>query len=111
MSTPTPVILWCHPRSVSSAFERAFMQRKDTRSYHEPLSMPFYFGKDRPCHRYDNERCQKDEASWSSTIEGTLRSLLDETNYNKNVAEGKEQCKYIFIKVSPEGFLDENIYH
>lgn len=99
MSTsPVPVILWCHPRSVSSAFERAFMQRKDTRSYHEPLSMPFYFGKDRPCRRYDDERCQADQAIWASTVEGTLQSLLEEQHYNANLAEGKEACRYIFIK-------------
>lgn len=77
------------------------MQRKDTRSYHEPLSMPFYFGKDRPCRRYDDERCKTDETTWNSTIEGTLASLLEEKNYNSNLAKGKEACKYIFIKVSP----------
>lgn len=105
MSAPTPVIVWCHPRSVSSAFERAFMQRKDTRSYHEPLSMPFYYGKDRQCRRYDDAACAEVEQGkhWTSTIEGVLRDLLAETEKGeeKNVSVGQREqgpCRYIFIK-------------
>lgn len=37
----TPIILWCVPRSVSTATERAFMTREDTRVWHEPLGDPF----------------------------------------------------------------------
>jgi hypothetical protein len=40
-----------------------------------------------------------DKESWGSTIQETLISLLDEKNYNKDVAEGKGECRYIFIKV------------
>lgn len=69
--------------------------------------MPFYFGQDRPCRRYDDQRCKADEASWKSTIEGTLRSLLDEKTYNANLAEGKEACQYIFIKVSTIAYTRE----
>lgn len=36
-----PIILWCVPRSVSTATERAFMTRDDTRVWHEPLGDPF----------------------------------------------------------------------
>ncbi|PWN31505.1 uncharacterized protein FA14DRAFT_166128 [Meira miltonrushii] len=96
MSSPTPIIVWCHPRSVSSAFERAFMQRPDTRSYHEPLSMPFYYGEKRPCHRYDDDACK-------ATSEGTLKSVLAETEsgVEENVTVGQHEktaCRYIFIK-------------
>lgn len=107
MSSPTPIIVWCHPRSVSSAFERAFMQRPDTRSYHEPLSMPFYYGENRPCHRYDEESCKaiSEGRYWNSTVEGTLKSVLAETEsgVEENVTVGQHErsaCRYIFIKVN-----------
>ena len=46
------VILWTVPRSVSTAFERAFMQRPGTRTCHEPYGGPYYFGPERSSPRY-----------------------------------------------------------
>ncbi|CAG8681234.1 9214_t:CDS:2, partial [Ambispora leptoticha] len=40
-----PIILWCHPRTVSSAFERAFLQRSDEFiCFHEPFVNAYYYG-------------------------------------------------------------------
>lgn len=49
------VFLWSHVRSVSTAFERAFMQREDYVSFHEPFGEPCYFGPERIYSYYDNE--------------------------------------------------------
>ena len=37
------IALWVHPRSVSTAMERVFMERKDLKVLHEPFSYVFYF--------------------------------------------------------------------
>jgi hypothetical protein len=39
-------MLWAHPRSRSTAFERAFMERGDCTILHEPLSKTRYHGAD-----------------------------------------------------------------
>jgi acyl-CoA reductase-like NAD-dependent aldehyde dehydrogenase len=39
-------IVWAHPRSRSTAFERAFIERDDCAVLHEPLSKFLYFGAD-----------------------------------------------------------------
>lgn len=96
---PVPVIIWCVPRSCSTAFERGFLQRKDTRCFHEPMGDPFYFGETRPNRRYSDEECKK-SGYWDKTLEGTMRSLLEPSTYDVDVAKGKTECKYIFIKVS-----------
>jgi len=36
------LVLWATPRSVSTAFERAFLNRPDTHTYHEPYGDAFY---------------------------------------------------------------------
>jgi len=46
------LLLWTIPRSISTAFERAFLQRGDTRVRHEPYGGPFYFGPERQSTRY-----------------------------------------------------------
>ena len=55
---PKPVVLWSHPRSVSTAFERAFIQRDDVQCFHEPFGEPFYYGPNRMSNRYDADQCK-----------------------------------------------------
>ena len=70
------VILWSHPRSVSTAFERAFINRKDDvqckspgleigtmnltllAGFHEPFGEPFYYSDERMSARYTEEQCK-----------------------------------------------------
>ena len=92
-ATFKPIIAWCHPRSCSTAFERAFLQREDTHTFHEPLGDPFYFGKDRPCHRYSEEECQKSDG-YNKTAESVAISLLESSKEPRET-----ECRYIFIKV------------
>jgi len=47
-----PVALWSVPRSISTAFERVFVEREDFEVLHEPFSAAYYHGPDRPSDRY-----------------------------------------------------------
>ena len=47
-----PVALWAVPRSISTAFERVFVERDDFEVLHEPFSAAYYYGEDRPSDRY-----------------------------------------------------------
>ena len=47
-----PVALWAVPRSISTAFERVFVEREDFEVLHEPFSASYYYGEDRPSDRY-----------------------------------------------------------
>lgn len=93
--TVTPIILWCHPRSCSTAFERAFLQREDTHTFHEPLGDPFYFGKHRACRRYADEVCAQSEA-YTKTPQAVAQALLTCAQEHR-----KTPCRYIFVKVRP----------
>lgn len=92
------------------------MQRKDTRSYHEPLSLPFYYGKDRQCRRYDDAKCQEVAGDlWTTSLEDTLRSILEssESGDDGKIPAGKkeeEACRYIFIKVSSFSLSQDQLY-
>ena len=47
-----PVALWSVPRSISTAFERVFVEREDFEVLHEPFSDAYYYGEDRLSDRY-----------------------------------------------------------
>ena len=50
-ANPKPLVLWCCPRSVSSAFGVMMMQRGDLQVFHEPFGPAYYFGPDRSSRR------------------------------------------------------------
>jgi hypothetical protein len=47
-----PIVLWSVPRSLSTAFERVFVERDDFDTLHEPFSQTYYYGADRMTDRY-----------------------------------------------------------
>lgn len=49
------VFLWTAPRCMSTAFERAIMNLKRGKIFHEPFSPVFYFGPQRASSRYSNK--------------------------------------------------------
>jgi len=49
-----PVALWSVPRSISTAFERVFVERDDFEVLHEPFSDAYYYGEDRLSDRYSD---------------------------------------------------------
>ena len=47
-----PIALWAVPRSISTAFERVFVEREDFEVFHEPFSASYYYSEDRLSDRY-----------------------------------------------------------
>ncbi|CAB4011236.1 Hypothetical predicted protein [Paramuricea clavata] len=56
--TMTKVFLWTAPRCISTAFERAIMNLKNGKIFHEPYSVVYYFGPQRKSSRYLNDPIQ-----------------------------------------------------
>ncbi len=50
-----PIALWATPRSISTAFERIFVEREDFKVFHEPFAASYYFSEDRRSDRYSEE--------------------------------------------------------
>ena len=48
---PTIIALWAWPRTLSTPFERIFIERSDTEVHHEPFFNAFYYSKDKRSHR------------------------------------------------------------
>lgn len=55
MPNRKPVALWAVPRSISTAFERVFVERDDFEVFHEPFSGSYYRSEDRLSDRYADE--------------------------------------------------------
>jgi hypothetical protein len=50
-----PIALWAAPRSISTAFERIFVEREDFEVFHEPFAASYYFSEERRSDRYPDE--------------------------------------------------------
>ena len=55
MADLKPIALWAVPRSLSTAFERVFVERDDIEVLHEPFSAAYYYGPDRLSERYSGK--------------------------------------------------------
>ena len=44
--------MWAVPRSISTAFERVFVERNDFEVFHEPFGDSYYYSEERPSERY-----------------------------------------------------------
>jgi hypothetical protein len=89
METTKIVILWAHVRSVSTGFERAFMQREDYVTFHEPFGEPCYFGPERIYSYYDNEL-----SAHAEYLNTTYTEIIDQI---LKAAEGDDK-KNVFVK-------------
>jgi hypothetical protein len=49
-----PVALWAVPRSISTAFERVFVERDDFEVFHEPFGDSYYYSEERLSDRYSD---------------------------------------------------------
>jgi sulfate adenylyltransferase len=55
-----PIALWSVPRSISTAFERIFVERDDFEVLHEPFSASYYHSEERASNRYSDEEPRAD---------------------------------------------------
>jgi sulfate adenylyltransferase len=67
-----PVALWAVPRSISTAFERVFVERDDFEVLHEPFSASYYYGEDRISDRFA-EAEPESEYAYARVLEDVLR--------------------------------------
>jgi hypothetical protein len=49
-----PIALWAVPRSISTAFERVFVERDDFEVFHEPFGDSYYYSEERLSARYSD---------------------------------------------------------
>jgi hypothetical protein len=67
MSDSRPIALWAVPRSISTAFERYFVERDDFEVLHEPFGQSYYFSEDRRSERYPVEE-SKPENNYEAVL-------------------------------------------
>lgn len=72
MSQSKPIMLWSVPRSISTAFERVFVERDDFEVFHEPFSASYYYGEDRLSNRYADV-----EPDARYNYQAVLKSILE----------------------------------
>ncbi|HEV2742057.1 MAG TPA: hypothetical protein VGV91_02770, partial [Rubrobacter sp.] len=71
MSPHKPIALWAVPRSISTAFERVFVEREDFEVLHEPFSDAYYYGPDRMSDRFADAE-PKPEHSFEKVLQRVL---------------------------------------
>lgn len=67
-----PVALWSVPRSISTAFERYFVEREDFEVLHEPFGESYYYSEDRLSDRYADEE-PKAEDNYENVLAEVLK--------------------------------------
>ena len=72
MSQDKPVALWSVPRSISTAFERVFVERDDFEVFHEPFGESYYYSEERLSDRYSDEEPRPED-----NYENVLARLLE----------------------------------
>jgi len=72
MTKPKPIALWCVPRSLSTAFERVFVERDDFEVLHEPFSASYYYSEERLSDRYREEE-PRPENNYENVLAEVLR--------------------------------------
>jgi hypothetical protein len=68
------IVLWSSPRSISTAFEKAFAQRGDTATLHEPYNDCYYFSRVRSTCKYGDH-----PAAWDYDADAVERRIRSET--------------------------------
>ena len=71
MNPSKPIALWAVPRSISTAFERVFVERDDFEVLHEPFSDAYYYGTDRLSERFADAE-PKEGYSFDSVLANVL---------------------------------------
>lgn len=129
MSRDKPIALWAVPRSISTAFERVFVERDDFEVLHEPFSASYYYGEDRLSSRYADAE-PRAEYNYDKVLRDVLRPrenrafLKDMAYYVKNLIEPEfvdrfantfivRDPKYVLVslyKMWPDFTLEETGY-
>src|SRR5918995_6574531 len=107
-----PIALWAVPRSLSTVFERSFVERDDLEVLHEPFSASYYYGEDRLSDRYSDVE-PKAECNYENVLAEILKPrqkrvfLKDMAYQAKGVMSPKFISKFVntFIVRDPKYVL------
>ena len=80
-----PIALWAVPRSLSTAFERVFVERDDLEVLHEPFSASYYYGEDRLSDRYSDVEPEA-EHNYERVLAEVLRPREEKRVFLKDMA-------------------------
>jgi hypothetical protein len=72
MTREKPIALWAVPRSLSTAFERVFVERDDFEVLHEPFSASYYYSQDRLSDRYSDVE-PEDQYNYENVLKDVLK--------------------------------------
>jgi hypothetical protein len=89
-----PIALWAVPRSISTAFERVFVERGDFKVLHEPFSTSYYYSEERQHDRYVDEE-PREEYNFD-------RVLASITAESEKPVFFKDMAYYVKPLMSPE---------
>jgi hypothetical protein len=89
-----PIALWAVPRSLSTVFERSFVERDDLEVLHEPFSASYYYGEDRLSDRYSDVEPEA-EYNYDRVVADVLRPrqkrvFLKDMAYHAKAVMGPE---------------------
>ncbi|VVT43848.1 uncharacterized protein SAPINGB_P000176 [Magnusiomyces paraingens] len=73
---PKILMIATHPRSTSTALERAFLTRKDLVCIHEPFGEAFYYGPERMSDRYSDKECSGSDYS-STDFNSVVNDIME----------------------------------
>ena len=112
MNQNRPIALWAVPRSISTAFERVFVERDDFEVLHEPFSNAYYYGTNRLSDRYADTG-PKEEYSFDNVLADVLaprekRVFVKDMAYQaKNVLSPEFASRFVntFIVRDPKYVL------
>lgn len=89
-----------HPRSTSTALERAFLTRSDVACIHEPFGEPFYYGPERLSDRYSDSEC--DSSQYKNSTFESVQSEIESAATSKSLKSAvvvKDMAQYIIPPV------------
>ncbi len=85
MADPKPIALWAVPRSLSTAFERVFVERDDFEVLHEPFSASYYYSEDRLSDRYSEVEPEA-RYNYENVLQDVLKPRDDKRVFVKDMA-------------------------
>lgn len=97
MADNKPIALWAVPRSISTAFERVFVERDDFEVFHEPFSASYYHSNDRLSDRYADE-----EPKPENDYDRVLAEILEPRDRRVFIKDMAYQAKGLMDRMGPE---------
>lgn len=118
---PKMLFIATHPRSTSTALERAFLTRSkhDTICVHEPFGDAFYFGPERMSTRFSDKECNDSPYSHTTyrsvveDIQAAVRQageLTKEKDGVEPVIVIKDMAQYIIPPEKEEWYARDNVH-